>query len=108
MEAGAEQSAHKAQHLELQIARSQQSVRASAAEALDYILPHLERIHGNAGTSVPIVLTGQFGELTDDEVEDLLFSLEAFTEHFQLIVVTERDRAQQWASSVGLERANSV
>lgn len=109
MEAAAEHTARTAQRLQLQIARSQQPGRATAAEALDNLLPHLERINASAGTSsVPVVLTGHFGQLTDDEVEDLLFSLEAFTEHFQLIVVTERSRALSWATEVGLERASSV
>lgn len=109
MEAAAEATARKAQQLELQIVRSEQGARAGAGEALDNLLPQLERINASAGaSSVPVILSGQFGQLTDDEVEDLLFSLEAFTEHFQLIVVTERERAQLWASTVGLERATSV
>ncbi len=109
MEAAAETTARKAQQLEMQIVRAKQPARAGAAEALDNLLPQLERINASAGSSsVPVVLSGQFGQLTDDEVEDLLFSLEAFTEHFQLIVVTERYRAQHWAATVGLERASSV
>ncbi len=108
MEAAAEQTARKAQHLEMQLARAEQPTPLGAAEALDNLLPQLERINAHAGSSCPVVLSGQFGELTDDEVEDLLFSLEAFTEHFQLIVVTERNCAQQWAATVGLERASSV
>jgi ABC-type transporter Mla subunit MlaD len=108
MEAAAEQTARKAQQLEMQISRAEQPTRAGASEALDNLLPQLERINASAGSSVPVVLSGQFGQLTDDEVEDLLFSLEAFTQHFQLIVVTERERAQSWASGVGLERASSV
>ncbi|MGI9611236.1 MAG: hypothetical protein ACR2NL_13160, partial [Acidimicrobiia bacterium] len=108
MEAAAEQTARKAQQLEMQISRADQPARAGASEALDNLLPQLERINASADGSVPVVLAGQFGQLTDDEVEDLLFSLEAFTQHFQLIVVTERERAQNWASDVGLERASSV
>jgi hypothetical protein len=108
MEAAAEQTARKAQQLEMQISRADQPSRAGASEALDNLLPQLERINASAGSSVPVILSGQFGQLTDDEVEDLLYSLEAFTEHFQLIVVTERERAQNWASGVGLERASSL
>ena len=108
MEAAAEQTARKAQHLEMQLARAEQPTPPGAAEALDNLLPQLERINAHAGSSCPVILSGQFGELTDDEVEDLLFSLEAFTEHFQLIVVTERNCAQRWAATVGLERASSV
>ncbi len=108
MEAKAEETSRKAQHLELQIARAAEPTRAGAAEALDNLLPQLERINASSGSSVPIILSGQFGQLTDGEVEDLLFSLEAFTEHFQLIVVTERNIAQDWASTVGLERASAV
>ncbi len=108
MEAAAEATARKAQQLEMQITRAEQPTRAGAAEALDNLLPQLERINASAGSSVPVVLSGQFGQLSDDEVEDLLFSLEAFTQHFQLIVITERERAQKWASTVGLERASSV
>ncbi len=108
MEAAAEQTARKAQQLEMQISRAEQPTRAGAAEALDNLLPQLERINANAASSVPVVLSGQFGQLSNDEVEDLLFSLEAFTQHFQLIVVTERERAQHWAAEVGLERASCV
>ena len=108
MDVLAEGAAARVEQLEQQIRHTESGGTPTAEQILEQLVPLLERINSQSGVSVPVVVKGEFPDLDGDEVEALLYSLEAFTQHFQIIVLTDRVRAHQWAKSVGLERAVSV
>ncbi len=77
----------------------------SAEQAVGLLRPLADRVRSEAGASVPLVLKGDFDDLDDQGVRDLLGELEVLAQDLQLVIVTERVVAEEWAADVGLRRA---
>ncbi len=104
MEAKAAESNAKVADMTAQIARAE-SGESSQASVVETIRTVADRIRSEAGAAAPLVLDGDFSGMNDGEVEFLLTELEALTKEMQIIVVSNRPMAGQWAQGAGLRRA---
>jgi len=62
-------------------------------------------VRSEAGSSVPLILHGDFADLSPQGLEDMFDQLEVLAQDLQLIVLCDRDEAASWAGAVGLRRA---
>ncbi len=104
MEAKAAESAARVVELTDSIARAQ-SGESGQSNVVDTIRTVADRIRTEAGAAAPLVLDGEFSGMDDGEVQFLLDELEVLTKEMQIIIVSSRSVAGDWASNAGLRRA---
>ncbi len=64
-----------------------------------------DRVRTESGSACPLILEGEFADLDDPAVADLLERCETLGQQLQLIIVSNRPAAANWAQQVGLRRA---
>lgn len=64
-----------------------------------------DRVRTESGSACPLILEGEFADLDDTGVAELLERCETLGQQLQLIVVSNRPAAANWAQQVGLRRA---
>ncbi len=105
-ERAAKASSERLERLQLQLAERQtRSGPATADDVLALIRPTIDRVSVDAGGSLPVIITGSMSELNGREMEILMSEFEKMAQVVQLIVVTTRTEAINWAGEVGLRRA---
>ncbi len=104
MEATAAESSSRVAELSDQIARAEAG-ESGQAGIVQTIRQVADRIRTQAGAAAPLVLDGEFAGMEDSEVSFLLDELEILTKEMQIIVVSSRSVAGEWASNAGLRRA---
>lgn len=105
VEDNSEESASNVESLRLALADLDGTSALSSLDLVSRIEPLAEIIRTEAGDSVPLVLIGDFELVPDEEVAVLLDRLEMLAENIQLVVLTERAQALEWADGAGLRRA---
>lgn len=105
LEAAAAISEGYASDLHDRLAIAQGDGGLSATDLLSSIEPLADLVRTEAGSSAPVVLVGDFNTLGDSELQELLGSLEDLARGVQLIVMTDRSAAAEWAGEAGLRRA---
>lgn len=78
----------------------------TAADVMAIIDPIAEQVLNDIGGSVPLAVVGEFGHLPTPEIDALMEALEEVAERVQVIVVSTNPAVTDWASRVGLERAD--
>lgn len=105
-EKSARAASDRLERLQLQMAeRETRSGPTTADDVIAYVRPVLDRVSLDTGGSVPVVLTGSMPDLDGREMEILMSELEELAQNVQIIVVTTRTEAINWAGEVGLRRA---
>jgi len=105
LEADAEQAAAELAATDERLRSSIGDVGTSADRALALLRPLADRVRSEAGSSVPLILHGDFADLSPQGLEDMFDQLEVLAQDLQLIVLCDRDEAASWAGAVGLRRA---
>ncbi len=105
LEADAEQAVDEFQASEERLRSSIGDVGTSADRALALLRPLADRVRSEAGGSVPLILHGDFADLTSSGLEEMFDQLEVLAQDLQLIVLCDRAEAASWAGGVGLRRA---
>lgn len=105
LEAKAADSAEAVRELEARIVRVENGESVSAEGAISNIVPLIEKLGRENEGSVPVVLEGDFVDLGENELVELLDQLESVAQRHQLILVTGRETAAAWATGAGLRRA---
>ncbi len=67
-----------------------------------------KQLVANAGESVPLVVTGDFRDLSDRALGEFLDWAALISESVQIIVITDRLEAQRWVERTGLEEAVAI
>ncbi len=98
-------SADEAGDVAIRLASSDAPCGTSAERAVAMLRPLADRVRVQAGSSVPLILQGEFVDLEGDAIRDLLDELEVLAQDLQLVIVSNRAEAMEWASEVGLRRA---
>ncbi len=105
-ERSARAASERLERLQLQMTERQtRSGPATADDVVSFIRPVLDRVALDTGGSVPVVVTGSMPGLDGPEMEILMSELESLAQKVQVIVVTNRTEAINWAGEVGLRRA---
>lgn len=86
--------------------RTDGSPPRTAADVMSVIDPIAEQVLNDIGGSVPLAVVGEFGLLPPPEIDALMEALEEVAERVQVIVVSNNPGVTDWASRVGLERAD--
>jgi hypothetical protein len=105
LEANAAESRLAVAELERQIARIENGETSPVQALYEEVVELAERVRENAGVAIPIILRGNFGDLTDAELSELMERLEPLAQSMQLVVVTDRNAAATWARNAGVRRA---
>ncbi len=105
LEADAEQAVVELVATEERLQSSIGDVGTSADRALALLRPLADRVRSEAGGSVPLILHGDFADLTASGLEEMFDQLEVLAQDLQLIVLCDRVEAASWAGGVGLRRA---
>ena len=85
--------------------RTESSAASTAGEVVGLVKPVADQIQDEVGGSVPIVVVGSMAELSDEQVEAAMDSLEQVAQRAQIIMVTPCEAAIRWATEAGQERA---
>ncbi len=105
-EKAARAATERLERLQLQLTERQaRSGPSTADDVVGFVRPVLDRISLDTGESVPVVITGSMPDLDGREMEILMSELEKMAQNVQVIVVTNRTEAINWAGEVGLRRA---
>ena len=104
-EQAAMSSAARLDQLEKQMAARLEGGPKSLDSILNLIGPVVSQIELEARGSVPLAVLGQFADLHDHEVSDLMDELRRMAERLQIIVVSDHPAATAWATTVGMENA---
>ncbi len=105
LEADAEQAAAELATTDERLRSSIGDVGTSADRALALLRPLADRVRSEAGGSVPLILHGDFADLSPQGLEEMFDQLEVLAQDLQLIVLCDRVEAASWAGGVGLRRA---
>lgn len=105
LEADAEQAAADLAATDERLRSSIGDVGTSADRALALLRPLADRVRAEAGGSVPLILHGDFADLSPTELQEMFDHLEVLAQDLQLIVLCDRADAATWAGEVGLRRA---
>lgn len=105
LEAKAAESRQRVHELETRIARIGSGQGSSVETVFEGIAEFAEQVRINSGVSIPIVIKGNYGELSDADLAELLDRMEPLAQSVQLILMTDRNAAASWARSVGVRRA---
>lgn len=105
LEADAEQAAAELAATDERLRSSIGDVGTSADRALALLRPLADRVRAEAGGSVPLILHGDFADLSPTGLQDMFDQLEVLAQDLQLIVLCDRADAATWAGEVGLRRA---
>jgi len=105
LEADAEQAVMELTATDERLRSSVGDVGTSADRALALLRPLADRVRSEAGGSVPLILHGEFDDLSSQELEDMFDHLEVLAQDLQLVVLCDRADAAAWAGGVGLRRA---
>ncbi len=97
--------ASAARLVELEAATSVGNGEGSTRPLIDLLSALCDRLRGQNSRSVPIVVTGEFHAVPDDEIDNLMVQLEALAQQHQLILASNRRPVASWATGVGLRRA---
>ncbi len=105
-EKSAQAASDRLERLQLQMAeRETRASPSTADDVIAFIRPVLDRVSNDTGGSIPVVVTGSMPDLDGREMEILMSELEKIAQNVQIIVVTTRTEAINWAGEVGLRRA---
>ncbi len=104
LEAVAAESASKARELSELIA-SIEAGHEAPTDVFGAIKTLADRVRSEAGAACPLILEGEFADLDDAGVIELLEQCETLGHDLQLIVISDRAAASTWAREVGLRRA---
>ncbi len=105
-EKAAQASWDRLERLKLQMTERQtRSGPATADDVIAFVRPVIDRVSVDAGGSLPVIVTGSMPDLDGREMEILMSELEKMAQKVQIIVVTTRTEAINWAAEVGLKRA---
>lgn len=105
-EKAARAASDRLERLQLQMAeRETRSGPSTADDVIAFIQPVLDRVALDTEGSIPVVVTGSMPGLDGREMEILMSELEKMAQSMQIIVVTTRTEAINWAGEVGLRRA---
>ncbi len=105
LDATALESAAKAAAVEARLVAADAPAGTSGERAVALLRPLADRVRSEAGSSVPLVLQGEFRDLDEPAICGLLDDLEVLAQDLQLVILTSRPEAMQWASDAGLRRA---
>lgn len=105
-EAAAKASSDRLERLQLQLAERQtRSGPGTADDVIALVRPTIDRVHLDVGGSLPVIVTGSMPDLDGREMEILMSEFEQMAQKVQIVVVTTRTEAINWAGEVGLRRA---
>lgn len=105
LEADAEQASVQLATTDERLRSSIGDVGTSADRALALLRPLADRVRAEAGGSVPLIVHGEFADLSPTELQEMFDQLEVLAQDLQLIVLCDRADASTWAGEVGLRRA---
>ncbi len=105
LEAKAADSRQRVGELERRIERINRGELSAVESVYEGIVTLTEKVRSNSGVSIPVVVKGNFGDLTDQELSDLFDRVEPLAQSVQLVVMTDRNAAAAWARAAGARRA---
>lgn len=105
LEVQAEASRELVRSLSDQLERLEIDPQPSVEVVVEAITRRADAVRVNAGSAAPILLVGSAPALRDDQIHSLLDALEDLVQDVQLILVTDREAAADWARVAGVQRA---
>ncbi len=105
LEAKAADSRQRVGELDRRIERIRNGELSAVESVYEGIEALTQKVRSNAGVSIPVVVKGNFGDLTDQELSDLFDRVEPLAQSVQLVIMTDRNAAAAWARAAGARRA---
>lgn len=105
LEATAHESAERVVEVRRRLESADAPMGTSGERAIAVLRPLADRVRVEAGSSVPLIVQGEFADLDAAAVSELLDELEVLAQDLQLVILTNRAEALEWTASVGLRRA---
>jgi len=105
LETASLESAERAAEVESQLGAADAPTGTSGERAVARLRPLADRVRVESGSSVPLVVRGEFSDMDGAALRELLDELEVLAQDLQLVIICDRSEAVEWTSDVGLRRA---